>query len=109
MTSADLIAELQAARPTADTALRQRVATIATARPERRQPHLAWLRGLSLRRFALVAVPATLVVLLGIAGGAGLLHPGSQPRMATVVRESVGQTTTPMASAPSAQLKAGTA
>jgi hypothetical protein len=75
MTSAELITELQSARPAADASLRERVLALAAAEPAPR----AWrLPRPSLRRFALVAVPATAVVLLGVAGIAGVLDPGSQ-------------------------------
>jgi Domain of unknown function (DUF4349) len=79
MTSADLITELQAARPTADPTLRERVRELAASAPPRRPSPVERLSRLSLRRFALVAVPATAVVLLALAGGVGLLDPASQP------------------------------
>ena len=88
MTSADLITELQAARPTADSSLRDRVRAIASAQPSRRPSPFAWLTRLSARRFALVAVPATAVVLLGLAGGIGLLDSGSTPPSVTAAAEN---------------------
>jgi len=80
MTSAELITELQAARPAADGALRDRVRTIAATEPERRPSPFSRLSRFSPRRFALVAVPAAAVVLLGLAGIAGLLDSGSRPQ-----------------------------
>ena len=79
MTSADLIAELQRALPTAETALRERVRELAASAPPPRPSPFERLSRLSLRRFALVAVPATAVVLIGLAGGIGLLDPASKP------------------------------
>ena len=79
MTSAELITELQATRPAADGALRDRVRAIAAAEPARRSSPFARLPRYSPRRFALVALPATAVVLLAVAGVAGLLDSGSRP------------------------------
>src|SRR5258707_6790437 len=96
MPSAELITALQAARPAATDTLRDRVRAIAAAEPARQPSPLAWLSRLSPRRFALVAVPATAVVLLGTAGVVGLLDSSSQPQVVTsAARESLGQTTTP--------------
>jgi Tfp pilus assembly PilM family ATPase len=53
--------ELRAAKPAAPAGLRERVRTIAAQEPQR-EP---FLRRLSLRRFVLVATPATVVVALG--------------------------------------------
>ena len=78
MTSAELITALQAARPVANDALRDRVRAIAAAEPVQRPSPFARLSRISLRRFALVAVPATAVVLLGTAGVVGLLDSGSR-------------------------------
>ena len=113
MTSADLIAELQAARPTADAGLRERVLELAATAPPRRSSPFERLSRLSLRRFALVAVPATAVVLVALAGGIGVVDPSSRPG-ATTSRESLefGQpATTPSASqrALAPQPKAGAA
>ena len=105
MTSADLIAELQAARPTADPALRDRVRELAASAPPRRPSPFERLPRLSLRRYVLVAVPATAVVLLALAGGIGLLDPGSKPGV-TSARESLefATTTAPPASGTSRAL-----
>ena len=81
MTSAELITALQATRPVATDTLRDRVRAIATAEPVQRRSPFARLSRISLRRFALVAVPATAVVLLGTAGVVGLLDSGSQPQV----------------------------
>ena len=115
MTSAELITELQAARPAADGALRDRVRTIAAAEPARAPSPFARLSRFSPRRFALVAVPATAVVLLGVAGVAGLLDSGSRHRIAAIAQEDYRRlqpaTTTPTGAAPelAPQLKAGAA
>ncbi|MEI7760161.1 MAG: DUF4349 domain-containing protein [Thermoleophilia bacterium] len=78
MTSAELITTLQATRPTADGALRDRVQGIAAAEPARRLSPFARLSHISPRRFAVVVLPATAVVLFAVAGIAGLLDSGSQ-------------------------------
>ena len=114
MTSAELITELQAARPAADGALRDRVRAIAAAEPVRRSSPFARLSRYSPRRFALVAVPATAVVLFAVAGVAGLLDSGSRPGGVEAIRNDLssqsatvpGTTTTPTSElAP--ELKAG--
>ena len=110
MTSAELITTLQAARPVADEALRDRVRAIAAAEPVQRPSPFARLSRFSLRRFALVAVPATAVVLLATAGVVGLLDSGSGPHVeSSAARETLAQS----AQAPNGgvstapQLKAG--
>ena len=111
MTSAELITALQATRPVATDTLRDRVRAIATAEPVQRRSPFARLSRISLRRFALVAVPATAVVLLGTAGVVGLLDSGSQPQVeSSAARELRAQatTTTPSSDATTApELKAG--
>src|SRR3954452_15107814 len=109
MTSAELITELQAARPAATDALRDRVRAIATTEPAPNQSPFSRLPRLSLRRFALVAVPATAVVLLGSAGMIGLLDSSPQQQAHSyAARESAAQATAPPAvAAPAPQLKAG--
>jgi len=87
MTSAELITELQAARPTADVALHDRVRAITTTEPTRRSRPFARL---SLRRFSLVVVPATAIVLLALAGIAGLLDSGSRQQTVAVGRVNSG-------------------
>lgn len=76
MTSAELITELQATRPSAGGALREAVRGIAAAEPKRRPSLFARF---SLRRFVLVAAPVTAVVALSVAGVAGLVdsRPGA--------------------------------
>ncbi|MEO5634602.1 DUF4349 domain-containing protein [Gaiella sp.] len=115
MTSAELMTELQATRPAADGALRERVRAIAAAESVRRPSPFARFLHYSPRRFALVAVPATAVALLAVAGVAGLLDSGSRPGGVEAVRNDLssqsatapGATTTPAyEAAPS--LKAGT-
>lgn len=117
MTSAELITALQATRPVATDTLRERVRAIAAEpvegrRPVQRPSPFARLSHLSLKRFALVAVPATAVVLLGTAGVIGLLDSGSQPQLETsAARESIGAApapTTPNGAVTTApELKAG--
>jgi hypothetical protein len=109
MTSAELITELQAARPAATGVLRDRVRAIAAIEPAPNQSPLSRLPRLSLRRFALVAVPATAVVLLGSAGIIGLLDSSSQQQTESyAARESATQATAPPAvAAPAPRLKAG--
>ena len=92
MTSAELITALQATRPVATDTLRDRVRAIATAEPVKRPSPFARLSRISLRRFALVAVPATAVVLLGTAGAVGLFDSGSRPQAESLAaREAYAQ------------------
>jgi hypothetical protein len=63
--------ELRAAKPAAPAALRERVRTIAAHEPQRE----TFLKRLSLRRFVLVATPATVVVAVIAAGVIGLSRP----------------------------------
>jgi len=100
MTSADLIAELQTARPAADPTLRERVRELAAAAPPRRPSPFERLSRLSLRRFALVALPATAVVLLALAGGIGLLDPTSKSNDLSASRQSLELAPTLTTSAP---------
>src|SRR6478752_7694381 len=90
MTSAELITTLQAARPVANDALRDRVRAIAAAEPVQRPSPFARLSRISLRRFALIAVPATAVVLLGTAGVVGLLDSGSSPQVESSAARELG-------------------
>ena len=114
MTSAELITELQGARPAADGALRDRVRAIATAEPTQPTSPFARLARYSPRRFVLVAVPAMAVVLLAVAGVAGLLDSGSRPGSIEAIRNDLssqsttvpGATTSPAYEAAPA-LKAG--
>jgi len=109
MTPAELITELQAARPAADGALRERVRAIAATQPARRSSPFDPLSRFSPRRLALVAVPATAVVLLGLAGVAGLLDSGSRPQTVAAAREDYRQLKPTTGSVPelAPQLKAG--
>jgi hypothetical protein len=92
MTSAELITALQAARPVAADTLRERVRAIAAAEPVQRPAPFARLPRISLRRFVLVAVPATAVVLLGTAGIVGLLDSGAGPQVeSSAAREDLAQ------------------
>lgn len=60
--------ELRAAKPVAPAALRERIRTIAAEEPQRE----TFLQRLSLRRFVLVAAPATVALALVAAGVIGL-------------------------------------
>ena len=92
MTSAELITALQATRPVAPDTLRDRVRAIAAAERVQRPSPFARLPRISLRRFALVAVPATAVVLLGTAGVVGLLDSGSGSQVeSSAAREDFAQ------------------
>jgi uncharacterized small protein (DUF1192 family) len=90
MTSAELITELQANRPLADGALRERVRTIAAEPARRPSPFGRLSRSARQRRFVLVAIPATAVVLLGAAGVTGLVDSGSRPQ-SVAAREDLGR------------------
>ena len=89
MNSAELITELQAARPVANSALRDRVRAIAAPPQAARRP--GPFAHFSLRRFALVAVPAAAVLLLAVAGVAGLLDSSSPPQSIAVGRDELRQ------------------
>ena len=107
MTSAELITELQAARPAADGALRDRVRMIAASAPKPRRSPFARL---SLRRLSLVAVPATAVALFGAAALTGVLESGSQPQTIAIGNNDLRQQNPPTESqrALAPELKAGT-
>jgi Domain of unknown function (DUF4349) len=117
MTSAELITELQASRPTADGALRDRVRALAATEPTRGPSLVDRLGRLSPRRFTLVAVPAAAVLLLAVAGVAGLLGSGSRPDAVEAIRSdlssqseaSPGGTTSNPANEAAPALKAGIA
>lgn len=71
MSSADLITELQSARPVAGDALRERVRAIARATPAQPRPtplRLPW------RRLSLVALPAAAAVAIATAGAIGVVR-----------------------------------
>ena len=89
MTSADLITELQASRPSADGALRDRVRAIGAAEQTRQPSLFDRLGRLSPRRFTLVVVPAMAVLLIAVAGVAGLLGSGSQPAGVEAIRSDL--------------------
>ena len=88
MTTAELISELQTARPTAEHSLRERVRAIAQAEPQRRSSPFARL---SLRRLMVVAVPATAVVAIAAAGVAGLLDARDGTQAAPETRTTLEQ------------------
>jgi hypothetical protein len=107
MTSAELIQELQAARPLAGGELRDRVLAIAAQAPPRRPSPLA---GLSFRRVGVVAVPAAAALALAGAGAIGLARSGEADRSA-VQPPSAALESSPGAArdsaGPSAQEQAG--
>ena len=70
MTSPDLIDELRASRPTAPAALRMRVRELSMRQP--RRPPLTERLRLPVRRVALVAAPAMLLLAVVTAGAIGL-------------------------------------
>jgi uncharacterized protein DUF4349 len=101
MTSAELISELRAARPTAPDALRERVRELAAREPEPRRSPFA---GFSLRRLSAVALPAAAALALATAGAIGLTRSGDAPSIAvnygeTVTREAAPPTAPPASSA----------
>lgn len=109
MTSTELITELQGARPTADPGLRERVRAIAAAEALERRPVFARF---SVRRASLVLVPTMAVMLLAVAGVAGLLDSGSRPQVVAVGREAVQRASSQGATqalAPQPKTGAGTA
>jgi hypothetical protein len=89
MTSAELITELQAARPSADVALRDRVRALTATESKPRSSRFARISRFSPRRFSLVVVPAMAVVLLAVAGIAGLLDSGSEPQSVAAGSDNV--------------------
>jgi Domain of unknown function (DUF4349) len=101
MHSSDVLQQIRATRPTAPTALRERVrAMAAEPRPEAPRPMRVQLP--SLRRFVLVAAPAALVIALGTAGVLGLARSGqpaqSGETLSAVAQDKAAPTTTPSAS-----------
>ena len=116
MTSAELITELQVSRPIADEALRARVRAVAATGPTRQPSLFDRITRLSPRRFTLVVVPATAVLLLAVAGVAGLLGAGSKPGGVEAIRSDLssqseavpGATTSGPANEAAPALKAGT-
>lgn len=67
--------EIRAARPVAPIELRERVRLVAAQAPAREPLHARFLDRFDLRRFLLVAAPATLVVAVAAAGVIGLTRP----------------------------------
>src|SRR2546430_17134183 len=76
MPSPELATELRSARPSASPELRKRVLAVAAQEEPRRPPRFT----LSLRRLAVVAVPAALALAIGGAVGHGLVHSGGRGR-----------------------------
>src|SRR5687768_5297994 len=73
--SEPLLHEIRAARPVAPAALRERVRLVAAQEPAPTPLHARLHGWLDLRRFLLVATPATLVVAVVAAGVIGLTRP----------------------------------
>ena len=86
MTSADIVRELQGARPVASQALRSRINSLqpAPARARARRPLFA---GLTRRRQLLVVLPAAALVAVAAAGITGVLESGSSPQLDAVPSE----------------------
>ncbi len=109
MTSAELTAQLQAARPVAGDGLREHVRAIA-ARPQTRERRR--LAGLSRRRLTAFAIPATAVVAMTVAGVAGFARSDaprstSEAAAAESVTAGQGAPAEDRVAAPSAKLQAG--
>ena len=81
MTSADIVRELQGARPVASDALRLRIRTLEPAPARTPGRLLARLRlpELPRRRGLLIALPAAALLAVAAAGITGALESGSQP------------------------------
>lgn len=96
--SEPLLDEIRAARPVAPEGLRERVRLVAAQEPAREPLHARFLDRLDLRRFLLVATPATLVVAVVAAGVIGLTRPDDRDRStssagaATTVQANSGGT-----------------
>lgn len=91
--SEPLLNEIRAARPVASAELRERIRLVASQEPAR-EPLLARLpRRLELRRFLLVATPATLVVAVVAAGVIGLTRPDERTDAVTAGGGSTAVTT----------------
>ena len=73
--SEPLLNEIRAARPVAPAELRERVRLVAAQEPGRDPLHARLLQRFELRRFLLVATPATLVVAVVAASVIGLTRP----------------------------------
>jgi len=73
--SEPLLNEIRTARPVAPADLRERVRLVAAEEPAQGPVHARFLQRLDLRRFLLVATPATLVVAVAAAGVIGLTRP----------------------------------
>ena len=100
MTSAELISELQAARPAAPDALRERVRGLAARQPD---PSRSPFAGFSLRRLSAVALPAAAALALAAAGAIGLSRSGDEGNVAVNYGEAPTRESTPsQAPSPSA-------
>jgi Domain of unknown function (DUF4349) len=91
MTSAELISELQAARPAASDALRERVRELAAPEPGPRRSPFA---GFSLRRLSAVALPAAAALALAAAGAIGLSRSGEDGNVAVNYGEALTREST---------------
>ncbi len=98
--SEPLLNEIRAARPVAPAELRERIRLVAAQEPERQPLHARLLDRIDLRRFLLVATPATLVVAVVAAGVIGLTRPDGRDGDVT---SAAGATTVAQSSPGSAQ------
>jgi hypothetical protein len=78
MNSADIVRELEGARPVASQALRSRIQSLEPA-PTRARTRERLLTGLARRRRLLIALPAAALVAVAAAGITGALENGSSP------------------------------
>ena len=81
--SEPLLNEIRAARPVAPAELRERIRLVAAQEPAREPLHTRLLDRLDLRRFLLVATPATLVVAFVAAGVIGVTRPDDRDQSAS--------------------------
>src|SRR5213593_897901 len=88
MRSSDLLAEIRTSRPTAPTALRERVAALADRQPAAR----AGVRRPSLRRFVLVAAPTVAVLAIATAGAIGLARSSQDEQALPAESSGAGST-----------------
>ncbi len=105
MTSAEILAELRAARPVASAPLRARVEAIATA--EQHVPSTSWLRRRRIRVWA--AIPAAAVLAVASAGAIGLVRGGERGVAVTATSADAPATESTRSTAPAPVAGAGSA
>jgi len=88
--SEPLLNEIRTARPVAPADLRERVRLVAAEEPAQGPVHARFLQRLDLRRFLLVATPATLVVAVVAAGVIGLTRSDERNDAGVAVGRAVG-------------------